>query len=208
MNELALIDKIEERLQERKDIVVFPLTPTHRKELRLLRDRNIGELRSRLRTIKDLKKEEYTKKYKKQIGKELDRHKGLIKGLNDDWKKISNKIKALLQKRVHDEKKVEDTLKMFDRYVDYGSVANLQIHDIKLKREFSIDVEKNAKKIAEKEFEEKFGESFEKSQEHIDNLHTMYEEAINFGDLEIVKEIYYKLKNADAYFTKVAELKV
>ena len=35
MNELALIEKIDNELQQPNKIEVFPLTPTHRKELKV-----------------------------------------------------------------------------------------------------------------------------------------------------------------------------
>lgn len=43
-NELTLYENIEKQLQKPRNVVVFPLTPTHRKELRLLRNTNIGSL--------------------------------------------------------------------------------------------------------------------------------------------------------------------
>ena len=208
MNELAIVNNIEKELQKPVDIKVFPLTPTHRKELRQLRDRNIGELRQRLRTIKQLKTEEYIKKHKKEIQAELRTHEKLIKGLNQDWDKVVRQIKTILRKRKEDESKVKEQLGGFSLSKDYNDISSLDVETKTLKRQYSIDIENVSKKIATEEFEKKFGESFQKSQDHIDKLYQMYEEAINFGDLEIVKGIYYKLKNADSFFEKLSEIKI
>lgn len=208
MNELMIVKNIEKRLQIPQEVKVFPLTPTHRKELRQLRDKNIGELRQRLNIIKELKKEEYIKKYKKDIQKELKNYQEVSKALNDDWKKIVDKIKLWIETRKKQEDKIKDSIKKLSLNYDYGDIPQLDVSGKTWKREFSTDMVKLTKNIANQEFESKFGVAFQKSQEHIDQLYTMYEEAINFGDLEIVKEIYYKLKKSDDFFNKVSGLTI
>lgn len=208
MNEMVLVKDVERRLQRPQDVKVFPLTPTHRKELRELRNQNIGELRQRLRTIKDLKKEEYIKKYHKEIGKELKKYQTIAKKLNTDWKKTISQIKFLIEQRKKYEETFKDSIPMLSRNSDYGSISNLDVLNKDWKREFTINMQELSKRIATQEFEAKFGESFQKSQDMIDKLYTMYEEAINFGDLEIVKEIYYKLKDADKFFEKVGDITI
>ena len=208
MNELVLVKKIETKLQRPQEVKVFPLTPTHRKELRQLRDENIGALKQRLRTIKELKKQEYIKKYEKDIAKELKKYKEIAEALNNDWNKIVKTIKLLINSRKSQEFNMKDSIQNLKLSSDYGDFTNLNVDNKSFKREYSFNMEQLTTKIATEEFEKKFGLSFQKSQEHIDRLYTMYEEAINFGDLEIVKEIYYKLKNADSFFIKVAELKI
>jgi len=42
----------------------------------------------------------------------------------------------------------------------------------------------------------------------IDDMNTKYEEAINFGDLEIVKELYFILKDGDKFLEKLINLEV
>lgn len=203
-----IVKNIEKRLQIPQEVKVFPLTPTHRKELRQLRDKNIGELRQRLNIIKELKKEEYIKKYKKDIQKELKNYQEVSKALNDDWKKIVDKIKLWIETRKKQEDKIKDSIKKLSLNYDYGDIPQLDVSGKTWKREFSTDMVKLTKNIANQEFESKFGVAFQKSQEHIDQLYTMYEEAINFGDLEIVKEIYYKLKKSDDFFNKVSGLTI
>lgn len=208
MNELVLVEKIEKRLQQPQEVKVFPLTPTHRKELRELRDANIGQLKQRLRTIRELKKEEYINKYHKDIKLEHEKYEKIATRLNKDWKRIVDSIKAMIDKRI----KLEESLKIYTKsinlYNNYGSLPNLNVKNDVWKREFSTNMNDLIKKIATEEFDKKYGSSFQSSQDFIDKLYTMYEEAINFGDLEIVKDIYYKLKDADKFFEKVANIKI
>ena len=42
MNELVIVDKIEKRLQQKREPTIFPLASNHRKELRALREINVG----------------------------------------------------------------------------------------------------------------------------------------------------------------------
>ena len=203
-NDLIVVDRIEKKLQERREPTIFPLTPTHRKELRNLRDRNIGDMRFRLNTIKDLKLEEYKQKYAKQIEKELEKYEGLSETLNNDWKIRLSKINKILEERKQFEEKIKiDNLKL---YIEYDNISKLEV--IKCSREFSLDRENKSFEIIKKEFTEKYGKSFEAVGEKINVIVTHYEEAINFGDLEIVKKLYYMMKNADDFFEKISNLKI
>ncbi len=204
MNDLIVVDKIEKQLMQKREPAIFPLTPTHRKELRNLRDANIGDMRFRLNTIKDLKLEEYQKKYSSEIEKELEKYEGLNKTLNDDWVIRLKKINVILQERQKFEEKFKvEKLKL---YTDYDNVAKLET--VKCNREFSFDRKQKSFEIIEHEFKEKYGKSFDAVGKKIDGVVTQYEEAINFGDLEIVKKLYYMMKNADNFFKKISELKI
>lgn len=204
MNDLIVVDKIEKKLMEKREPTIFPLTPTHRKELRHLRDRNVGDMRDRLSTIRSLKLEEYKKKYFKEIEKELEKYEGLSKNLNDDWKIRMLKINEIIKERKQFEEKFKvDKLKL---YIEYDSISKLEV--IKSSRDFSLDRESKSLEIIREEFNEKYGKSFDAVGEKIDVLVTHYEEAINFGDLEIVKKLYYMMKNADNFFKKISELKI
>ena len=204
MNELILVDKIEKRLQEQREPPVFPLAANHRKELRKLRDDNIGNLRGRLKNIETLKREEYQKKYTKQIEKELEQYVKVFNNLNDDWKERIGKINKILDER----KQLEENQKVNNLSInqDYGELSNLE--KINPKREFSLNKKQKALEIAKEEFEKKYGDKFNDVEKKIDNIVTHYEEAINFGDLEIVKKLYYMMKKSDSFFIKVSELKV
>ncbi len=204
MNELIIADKIEKQLQEPREPTIFPLTPTHRKELRTLRDDNIGSLRQRLRNIETLKREEYQKKYSKDIEKELGKHEKLASYLNKDWKQRLVQINNILQ----DRKKLEEKSDVKRLYLNSGWEDIAKLKDFDLKREYTLDREHKANEIARDEFEEKYKETFNSVLKKIDIIFTQYEEAINFGDLEIVKKLYYIMKTSDSFFQKISELKI
>lgn len=204
MNEIIILDKIEKKLREKRDVEVFPLTPTHRNELRKLRDTNIGNLKNRLRIIKKLKEEEYVKKYEKEIQQELKKQEKKVMKINEDWKKRVEQIKKIIIER----KKLEEKIDV-GRYIlqeDYDEISRLETKE--WKRNFDLNINNVAKEISEEEFEEKYGKNFKIVSEKIDDIYTKYEESINFGDLEIVKELYYIMKSADGLFTKIEKLQV
>lgn len=204
-NELILVDRIEKKLREVREPPVFPLSPSHRKELRELRNRNIGDLRQRLRTIRDLKQEEYKRKYSSDIKSELENYDKVCKLLNNDWNVRIVKLNKILQERKELEKKYNVDLLKLDH--NYNTIS--QLKEIKEEeRKFSFDSESFANNISEKEFNKKYGKSFEMVSKKIDDVHTKYEEAINFGDLEIVKQLYYIMKSAESFFVDVSNLKV
>jgi len=204
MNDLVIVDKIEKKLQEPREPTIFPLTPTHRKELRQLRNSNVGNLRSRLSTIETLKREEYEKKYAKEIEKELGKYEGLCETLNTDWEERVKRINKILEER----KKLEDksNVNKLSLNSGYGDVADLS--KLEVKREYSLDRKQKSSEIAQEEFNEKYKDKFNAVQKRIDTIVTHYEEAINFGDLEIVKKLYYMMKTADKFFEKVSNLKI
>lgn len=207
MNELVLIDKIDKRLQEKREPIVFPLTPTHRKELRTLRDRNIGDLRNRLRTIKSLKLEEFEKKYEKEIQERFSNEKKVCETLNEDWKKRIKEIIKILSMRKCFEKKHNN--KFLKLSIDYTTLSELDEKRVKnTKRDFSFNEQEATKDISKEEFDKKFSKAFEEVDKKIDEVNTQYEEAINFGDLEIVKELYYIMKKADKFFERISNIKV
>ena len=207
-NELVLIDKIEKRLKEKREPVIFPLTPTHRKELRDLKNKNLGELKERLRIVRQLKQEEYIKIYGKQIQMIFEKHEKYILSLNDDWQERIKDIQVILDKRKEIEEKAEKKLgdMMPDLQSGYSGIAVLKLGDNQ--REYTLDSEKISKKIANSNFQEKYSKLFEKINEQIVDLETKYEEAINFGDLEIVKELYYLMKGSDVFFEKIDNLQI
>lgn len=206
MNELVLVDKMEKRLRQPQEPRVFPLTPTHRKELRQLRDRNIGELKNRLNNIKQIKKEEYARKYKNELELESKKYLLVCQELNNDWKKIIEKVNKMISDRKKFEDKQKEIIEKLDLDCNWSGISQLQ--PITSKRKYKINIPGVAQQLGKKEFEKKYGKAFEETNKKIDLLVTMYEEAINFGDLEIVKEIYYKLKEADKFIERVAKIKV
>jgi len=206
-NELILVNKIEKRLMEKREPIIFPLSPTHRKELRQLRDSNIGGLSSRLNTIKILKTEEYVKKYQNEIKKEMIHKKEDIISLNKDWEDRIKKIDEIINKR----RELEEKSSINDLSLNHAWSELSELKEIKLEdhyRKYDINFKEASMKIAKQEFNDKYSNSFEEVQKRIDDINTKYEEAINFGDLEIVKELYYIMKKSESFFEKVSKLKV
>ncbi len=203
-NELVVYNSIERRLREPRKEIVFPLTPTHRKELRILKNTNLGNLNSRLSVIRKLKGEEYFKKHKAEILRELSDKQKICQGLNVDWQTRLKKINLILEERRKIESKAD--IKCLNLANDYGEVADLKT--IKNDRKYSIDEEQVADKIARDQFDKRYKQSFDEVSRRINDIETKYEEAINFGDLEIVKELYYIMKSSDKLFEKINNLKI
>lgn len=205
VNDLVIVEKIEKRLRAKRPASdnVFPLTPTHRKELRQLRDGNISGLRSRLSDIRSIKQDEFFNKYRKKAEKQIVNVDSQVKVLNNSYESLSNEIKL----RINGIKKLETECDMIYISInhDYNDISSL--YDFKSKRTYSKNkraVETQLKKM----FNEKFQDKFKQVQDKIDKMLEQYEEAINFGDLEIVKELYYSLKDADRFLDKVSKIKV
>ena len=85
VNLQKLSNKIDVILRNNKENNIFPLSPTHRKELRKLKNVNVGNLRTQIQIIKTDK-----------LNKYLDYHKNKEIKIKDDYKKFNemyNKIK-------------------------------------------------------------------------------------------------------------------
>jgi len=178
---------------------VFPLTPTHRKELRELRQKNVGNLRTRLRVVKDEKRKEFMKLHIDRFRKEEKRCRDICHELDNDWKRIQKTVRSILTKR----KNLEKRKIVFRHNVrgDYQDFIFNKRREIVLDSGF-ID------KISREEFNRKYNERFKFVEDKIQEITDAYEEAINFGDLEMVKKLYYMLKDADEYITKIQEMVV
>jgi len=205
-NELAVIKSIDKRLREnKKDRNIFPLTPTHRKELRQLKSKNVGSVSARLRTIKKLKLEEYKKKYYKSISKKVLQVGGIALQLNNDWEQRIIKLNKLINERKDFENKFDLTCLSLD--CDWNGIGKLE--PLKgISRKYGFNSENIINDVVKKEFNKKYQISFDEVQKRIDDISTKYEEAINFGDLELVKELYYILKSSDNLFEKISNMKI
>ena len=205
-NDLTLIENINKQLRkprEEKDNI-FPLSATHRKELRELKKTNISSITSRLSYIRKIKTDEFMKKYDKIFETELKKHDHIIQKLNNlvaDMYVSIEKHFAIIK-----EAEKECNREFIQISSGYGSIGCLNIEK-EDRRRYSIS--KNAmQNMIRDRFDEAFGKRFGKVQEIINTLSTQYEEAINFGDLELVKKLYYQLKDADTFLTSISEMKV
>lgn len=214
----------------RMDKPVFPLMALHRKELRELKVKNVGNLNSQLHTIKRIKKEEFINKYTKKVEKELiKREKDYTEKikkvalLDTEIKEHLTRIKEIddmiKEEEVYDEEKGKYVKKNKPYYDDFFSVEthhnfsdiiynidHMKKEDKNLYHSFNRATLKD--KILSEMFSEQFEESFKKCEKLINSLETQYEEAINFGDLEQVKSIYFFLKDSEKFFEQVSNLKV
>lgn len=200
----AVIQVIDRKLQSPRSEVVFPIGVAHRKELRELRDEQIGNLKARVAAIKSLKLGEYTTKYAKEIEKELQVKKKICDKLNEDWVERVSKIKNVVEERKRLEEKADLNLLSCDSSYGYGE---LSFRDREACREWKISIGAVGK-IALKEFEEEYKVAFDAVEAQLADLDSKYEEAINFGDLELVKELYYCLKSADKFLEKISKIEV
>lgn len=57
-------------------------------------------------------------------------------------------------------------------------------------------------------FKEKYDPAFALAKERIDKLETQFEEAILFGDVETVKNVYFGLKKADEFLTSLKNMQL
>ena len=205
-NNLIVIDKIKTQIRKPNNIEVFPLSPTHRKELRKLRNDNISDLKTRVSFIKDEKLKEFEKKHAEFINKKISEEQNKITSLNNNWKQLLENICKLIKER----KKFEDKFKIqyYSISNDYSAIPSLKIPDIRnYQRKYCINNNQSIKIIKEM-FNEKYGTFFNEINEKISEINTLYEEAINFGDLNMVKELYYKFKDADGFLNQIQNLKV
>lgn len=204
-NAMVVLENIEKRLMKprKEGENVFPLSPTHRKELRQLRDRNISDIKSRLKNIKNIKRDEFKLKYADKIQKQTNIIKQTTDDLNDKWRITLSKI----NEHISDFKELQENYNLENIRIDseYSDLANLKF--LTTRRHYDVNSEA-VEKVISGLFYDKFNDKFEEVQNQINLLLERYEEAINFGDLEIVKEIYYNLKQADVYLNKVSSIKV
>lgn len=203
-NELTLYNNINKQLQERRKENIFPLSATHRKELRELKKKNIGNLYERMRSIKEIKLNEFKALNKSKIDNKIKNYEAIVLNLNSDWLEIQNKIILILKARKEYESSFD--LTQLELNTDYESFANLNYENSR--REYNINKNKLFDDISRKLFDEIYMEAFKNCSSMIDKIESQYEEAINFGDLEIVKKLYYIMKSSEDLFDKIKNLNV
>jgi len=206
-NELIIADKVEKRLRTPRQEIIFPLASNHRKELRELRDKNIGELKGRLKTLKTLKREEFVKNNDVQFKKELQIAEKNLEKLNNHWEDIIEQVNTIIETRKELENKYRHKhFRLENSYSNFTELKKLtKSNDY---RKFTMKVNNISKELSEELFNKKYGKAFDEVSKIIDDLYTKYEEAINFGDLEIVRQLYYTLKDSDKLFEKISNMKV
>ena len=194
---------VDTKLRTPRPETTFPLTPTHRKELRNLRDENIGNLNERLRAIRELKFNEFMEKHKEPLEKMREDLRSNCETLNENWEHTKTEINKILEKR----RELEETMGLVNVDLDTSSFEGASLKDYNNRRGFSVN-DGYVIDVAKKEFETQYGEGFKKVKELISDVFTKYEEAINFGDLNIVKQLYYDMKDGTKFLKQISEMKI
>lgn len=209
-NALELAKKIENTSQEialPRPSVNTILTPTHRKELRDLRRRNVSDLQTKIFFIRSQKKDEYIKANQKQIEEELEIQNRAAAKINLSFNKMARQIQILVQKQKLAEDIVLKSNPKLAIQSGYGDIGQLSMNNLPTREVIIKNIPDQAKRIAEDEFKTNFGKAFSEIEENIEKLDQTYEEAINFGDLELVKSTYFQYKNAEAFLEKIRTMK-
>lgn len=204
--ELVIVD-IDKSLRITRKENVFPLSTTHRKELRQLKYRNIGSLQTQVANIRKLKMEEYKTKYWKEIIKENESKKELLSYINNDMDNRVLQIRQILSERRKLEEKHKELLDDSILTTGYDMISKLDSDKDGVERKYLID-DQYIDKILKERFKEKYQVAFDEVDKKIQKLEELYEEAINFGDLEQVKRIYYILKQTEDFVNSISELKI
>lgn len=208
-NEIEVIQKLENKIQTAKESNLFPLAQAHRKELRELRDAHIGNLKKRVAVIKDAKKQEYLKKYE-QDGK--DKRAELVIETQE--------LNAEAEQKLLELKEIYDRMKAKEEELEeiYGSCASIRSDVYGLEDSLSfkhralnliLEVNNNFnKRYLERKFNDQYNEVFKAATDELDRYDKVFEEALVFGDLETVRDIYYTLTKADDFLQKLSEVEI
>jgi hypothetical protein len=205
-NELVIFEEIDKRLKTRRDLKdnIFPLSTTHRKELRNLKDRNISGLKDRLSILKDLKSKEFYNNNKEIIEQKTLSIISQVDNLNKSFAECILKINVEIDKIKEIESLSEMDKIKIDRYYNISKYVIINDEHIVVYSVHEKAIEKGLREL----FNDQFGIKFDEINVKINKLLEQYEEAINFGDLELVKEIYYTLKEMDKFIDHIAKIKV
>ena len=205
---------------------VFPIQATHRKELKRLKATHIGELRTQLRHLKNEKYTEYLDHHSdrvKRIQAEIEKSS---KAINKEAKKLNKQLK---QQKLRLAKKfwpqIQELQKQYPGIIGEHTgwefpLKSLRDEEDQKRFSESIADEQNSSEhtfkvfldeskqrdILKQEFNEKYAPAFEQADDKIEILETQFEEAILFGDLEVAKQIYYTLKEADAFLAHLQDI--
>jgi len=168
---------------------LFPISATHRKELRELAQTNIGTLKRKISIIRTKKKEEYVINNIKNVSDLSIKIEPLQKKAKLVQKLLSEINKEIL-------KIGTDKLSVNNTYIFGYYITNTEF----ISKLIEIKIRPNYKVVyLEKEFDERFKDSFTKVLDELNNLEQQFEESLLFNDLHKVKFIYDEIKKADKF---------
>jgi hypothetical protein len=205
-------------IKSNKDLNVFPLSPTHRKELKQLKDNNIADLRKRFYTIKRLKSEEFKEKHTNKIKEIVEKNLKVCEELNKNYYDFLNSLYSLSKHYKDLEKEnIGEFIRRQNLYnSDFLDLSNSTKEEFI--KHFSNKNDKNKQiyyvnesyinTFIEKEFKRKFNKKFDNFLKYIDELEEKFKESVVFGDLLTCKDIYFKMKECDKKLDELNDLEV
>ncbi len=203
-HDLIVIDR---QLRSRKHNS-FPLTPTHRKELRQIISKNIGDLRIKIDLISHEKYLEFIAKNEVKFDKIKTEQQKKVDFLMTEFNKMRDKVAKEIENFIVIESETNYIKDIIRTDIGYSDISRLNIKSIEVSyRKYAISDDK-FNNYTESKFKEVFKDKTQKIYNMIDLYSTKYEEAIVFGDLLLVKDIYYHLKQLETDIEKLRKVKV
>ena len=191
-NEIIVRKDVEDRLRKfRTDHKKSPIPQNLRDKLVELKGKTIGNLRKQVKTIKDLKRAEFEKNNSDIINTELVKKMQPAHEFVIEMQKLVDKIKELENEKPVGVERNSYTYDQLNRMFTISNSSKRELKNEIIKSLFA-------------KWTEKFDGVAAKLQEYED----LYEEVVLFGDVELVKEVYYKLKKAERLVNSLETLKV
>jgi len=220
-NELIVLEKADKwktTMLAKRDEKIYPIPQQLRKELDILKSAQIGNLTSQLKFIRSEKYKEFCDANQDKIEQEREKTQKTIALIETGAAKLIADMQAMARKFQATEEKLlegrEEFIKKDKGYHWKEVMENLGVEDEndaddeKLSCTYQFSEEKFKDTALKEEFKRKFGIGFEEAQKAITTLEEKFKEALLFGDIELVKDIYFTMKRADEFLSKVQQMKV
>jgi len=210
VTETALISRAEEtknKLLKKQDVKVYPLTQSLRKELNELKDNHIGNLNGQLNNLKRLKYELFCKYHNKRFLAEKKELQIKISLIDKEQEKLREEFSKKFQKI---EKNLESMKNIagFSYEADYYLENVLENKEQRMRFKTWLKEDTFSEELFKIEFNDKYGKGFEVAKERIKELEQQFRESLVFGDLEMVKELFFILKDADKFLEKLTNMEM
>jgi hypothetical protein len=206
------VDKWKKWMQKRSEKRKYPIPTSLRKELMELKNAHMGNLNSQLKFLKKEKYKEYCEANQDKIETMRTQTSKVIKNLNEEWEYLLESMLVSYEEYRKSLEEIYDGKEMFIQVrkgYDWNKVEEyLKNPKSKDNCRFDFDEHKFRDEVLKKDFEDRYGAGFKEAQQNINILEEKFQEAIVFGDIDLVKEIYFTLKDADQFLDRVANTKV
>jgi hypothetical protein len=200
----TLIEKAEKNTAVRKYPMVYPISNDLRKELKKQKDKEIGDIRTQIKTLRDLKFQEFKSKASTfgKIDAILKPVEKRAKMLNKAFIELKEKAKELMK----EQKDLEKDTKYIHIDSAYCDLSQLRV-DKESRRVYAVDGDA-FDEIAEEMFDKEYKNAFEETYKVLDDISTKFDEAVLFADLEAVKTLYFQMKESKKLFEKIEKMEV